>query len=826
MEPTSLDLKTPSPSRLILPEKKGEQISHDNALDQDHGFQVSSLYLGPILTEHYRLKTIQKSCHQPPTSWVSAPLSPPRVSPAIRQAFLDFATRRPHRSILNTYPAARVIFWFNICTQADTSPWTGSEVPDPMLLWAASVEVYAIAREYQLYHLEELAKEQIQTGGDNLHAFAVIDAVRVAYPCPTPDDVWFPEYIKSKIKAAFEQPAAMMSTAVKIDFADPMSIAKMVLCGMLEVYCEMVQRLTPRQADEASIVKAHPELTPDCKIALQSRPESTYRVTQVLDQSSPPAPTCHDTCDVPRAETEAHIVPIRLPPTTTETKELGMDLCGDEEMVEVSSMKACDDSPKAVPEVFKVDVELEPQPSSVSESKPGAALESSTTSVERHVGSESEMDPVRASAVSDVNLDTQGSMDQHLSTAEEAKATFDRSTASPSKDGDEFWTSMLKRRKGGRKNERRGTVTFEVPNDESADDASPGQGSKKSKKLSGTAPEFVPVSHVQQTTGFTVGSLLVQPEMPNISAEHKVPSMSTVGKPATSYGVEPSSREGTILASVFSPRSDPGTNGVPDLVPPDPKIWGPIGSHLNKSKSSHGLSDKFVAGATLDREQGLTHELTSPKEKWESWGQFFSVARSRRRAMSMSTSVIALPTVQSDADPVANPKTKPESDLWSVVPPKSPFEPVVIDDSHGGARATLDPEPEPTSGVVLNQDDNNDRPIDSPEPQPQHDHPIPRKKRWKWSRRLRALAEEQGLALAESIAQAEGETGGSDVLSQSTADEREHVETSLRDRRGGELRVETQSRPGGNLVKQGDGQEQDPWEFWGAKRSPTSRRSF
>ncbi|KAM7211032.1 hypothetical protein V8F06_013580, partial [Rhypophila decipiens] len=120
--------------------------------------------------------------------------------------------------------------------------WLGSPRPDAAVVdFKIAVEVYAIARQYELYGLEELAKEQIQTAGDDLHAFAVVDAVRVAYPCPTPDDVWFPEYMKSKIKAAFEQPAALLSTMVKIDFADPMSIAKMVLCGMLEVYCEMVQ---------------------------------------------------------------------------------------------------------------------------------------------------------------------------------------------------------------------------------------------------------------------------------------------------------------------------------------------------------------------------------------------------------------------------------------------------------------------------------------------------------------------------------------------------------------------------------------------------------
>ncbi|KAK3389557.1 hypothetical protein B0H63DRAFT_445741 [Podospora didyma] len=136
--------------------------------------------------------------------------------------------------------------------------WRGSPFgPEASIArFKTSFEVYAAARVYELDSLEELAKEQITVLGYGLDVFAIIDVVKDAYPIPVGDDTWFPDYMKSQIKAAFENPTTLLSADFPSDFSDGTSIAKFLFRGVLEVYCEMVESLTSKTADTTTAVES------------------------------------------------------------------------------------------------------------------------------------------------------------------------------------------------------------------------------------------------------------------------------------------------------------------------------------------------------------------------------------------------------------------------------------------------------------------------------------------------------------------------------------------------------------------------------------------
>ena len=118
-----------------------------------------------------------------------------------------------------------------------------------------ALEVYVLSRQHELNHLEDLARARIVLLGDTLNAFNIIDAVKDVYPTPVGDDHWFPTYMKSRIKAAFQDPVALLSNLnahgggrLWADFSDDTAITKALFCGMLEVFRDKLQALTTTTA--------------------------------------------------------------------------------------------------------------------------------------------------------------------------------------------------------------------------------------------------------------------------------------------------------------------------------------------------------------------------------------------------------------------------------------------------------------------------------------------------------------------------------------------------------------------------------------------------
>lgn len=102
-------------------------------------------------------------------------------------------------------------------------------------------EVYSMARTYGLEGLEELARTQIELLAAQVDPFTLIDVVKETYPTPTGNDTWFPQYIRSHIKAAFRNPSALLKAEWPPDFSSGASVVKVLLGCILEVYVDMLE---------------------------------------------------------------------------------------------------------------------------------------------------------------------------------------------------------------------------------------------------------------------------------------------------------------------------------------------------------------------------------------------------------------------------------------------------------------------------------------------------------------------------------------------------------------------------------------------------------
>lgn len=704
--------------------------------------------------------------------------------------------------------------------------WTGTPRPDAgVVRFKIGVEVYAAARAYELDGLEELAKEQIEYEGASLHAFTVIDAVREAYPTPTQDDVWFPDYMKSRIKTAFKDPVSLMSAPFQIDFVEPMSIAKVVFRSMLEVYCEMLESLT-RGAAEATDYLIDP-LTPltdvsfndeTTSLPIDDPPESV----QDCVEERAVLTTTTDECDCEersQAGTEANM-------NTVQTENIP----DEQPLVEENAVPFSFEEHQADPEValgFRYsfpgkDTNHQPDVSDGGRSfgdynKPlqkqssdlqldliqelGAQHQSvqhthsspAEISHKQEINSKPQVPPQHSPTMERNSQSWEDPLREVTPDRARSESTPERATPSPSKEGDQFWASVSKRRRERRRLGLGATVTFDLP------ESGPlqGESSKKGKEPMGTAPHSIQES----VTGLVL-------ELTSSLYQHQDPPL-------------PSNKlihgGGDFQHSLFGPNPDTNTDEIPTLVPPDPEIWG---ADIIKATQNDALVEEPELGAELELEQD-TPEPASGSDICDtsSWGVHLSTTRKRRkRDMSLPQDTLA-----QDCELVESPTVTHEAVSHTASQGNAEIAPDNLDlDVVPGGTDNIPPGPELTSGAsILAQDDGDlwgqtPSPISSDVPQGQS-MSKKRSKKSKKSKKLKAPAEEHGAVLTEVIAE---RTEPGDALSFPVDGQTTSVEAKSGDNTASSL-PPSQSQP-----KDEQEQDQDPWDFWGAKKSPSSRKSF
>lgn len=82
---------------------------------------------------------------------------------------------------------------------------------------STSIQVYAMARKYEMSKLEELAKTEIEKLGKELPFSAVLKVARNAYPNPLIDDAWFNSYVAAGLEPLLKDPVRLVDCVPKAE---------------------------------------------------------------------------------------------------------------------------------------------------------------------------------------------------------------------------------------------------------------------------------------------------------------------------------------------------------------------------------------------------------------------------------------------------------------------------------------------------------------------------------------------------------------------------------------------------------------------------------
>lgn len=132
--------------------------------------------------------------------------------------------------------------------------------PSPEESFKTAIGVYALAEQYGLPDLKELAREQATLVGDLVDIYTIIDAVLEVTPPKSQHDEWLDDFLSSRTRASLQDDpmlAAMPADEVQIDEEDR-SIAQTIVKHFLGAYRDKSAELAAREAalEEATLALA------------------------------------------------------------------------------------------------------------------------------------------------------------------------------------------------------------------------------------------------------------------------------------------------------------------------------------------------------------------------------------------------------------------------------------------------------------------------------------------------------------------------------------------------------------------------------------------
>ena len=178
--------------------------------------------------------------------------------------------------------AGHVIVHYLYTNTYDTLGWVGPATgrKESVAKFMTALEVYSIARQYDLEDLEKLAQEQILLHSKPLDAIRVVDAVNAVYPIHTAGDTFFPAFMERIVERAFDQLETLVDNVrvtTKTDADVEVPLASTILSSALQVY----RKRAKAQRGKDMTAEQTPSTTTDAKSLFSN-------VNPVADR---PAPT-------------------------------------------------------------------------------------------------------------------------------------------------------------------------------------------------------------------------------------------------------------------------------------------------------------------------------------------------------------------------------------------------------------------------------------------------------------------------------------------------------------------------------------------------------
>lgn len=98
-----------------------------------------------------------------------------------------------------------------------------------------SIRVCALAREYELFSLEELAKLENERLGNGLSFSIILGLVRDVYPDPSADDTWCSSYLKPSLDVLLQNPCELSDCVTPNAERKALSVSDLLFENLVEL---------------------------------------------------------------------------------------------------------------------------------------------------------------------------------------------------------------------------------------------------------------------------------------------------------------------------------------------------------------------------------------------------------------------------------------------------------------------------------------------------------------------------------------------------------------------------------------------------------------
>jgi hypothetical protein len=145
--------------------------------------------------------------------------------------------------------------------------------PDSTTEYRRGILVYCAARSYRLDGLTDHAMRNMGLFDKHLSIFDILDIVREMYPKLLGDEIWLPDYLKTKIEAAFEADETIFTQERFLNhISEATTFNKALVMIMVRIYTDKITNMAKKVCKRQECLFGNPACR-EAPVAEESAPE-------------------------------------------------------------------------------------------------------------------------------------------------------------------------------------------------------------------------------------------------------------------------------------------------------------------------------------------------------------------------------------------------------------------------------------------------------------------------------------------------------------------------------------------------------------------------
>jgi hypothetical protein len=129
-------------------------------------------------------------------------------------------------------------------------PQDDLDTPNSTTEYQRSILVYCTARRYGLDTLTDHARRNMGLFDKRLTIFEILDIARDMYSKFTEDEIWFPNYLKTKVEAAYEADETVFTQERFLDYIGEATVFNKALVKiMVRIYTDKITSMARKKGE-------------------------------------------------------------------------------------------------------------------------------------------------------------------------------------------------------------------------------------------------------------------------------------------------------------------------------------------------------------------------------------------------------------------------------------------------------------------------------------------------------------------------------------------------------------------------------------------------